>query len=94
MQDVLFSVSSFPVADFEYIRHVDTDCFLYNDLQGIGSNPASDHENCKQWCADNNNCAGFTVWSGICHFKNHKCEGNMFGAIGVNLYLKQESPPA
>ena len=88
MQDVIFSVSSFLVAGFVYIRRKAADCLFRNDLHDMYYE-ASDYENCKQWCADHNDCGGFAVWSEKCYFKALSCVENIFGATAVDLYLKK-----
>ena len=50
------------------------DCLFGNDLDFLGSDGTSDHNNCKEWCNNNDNCEGFAVSEqNSCYFKTYEC---------------------
>ena len=78
----------FVFVEYQYIRRETTDCITGYDLFVLSGDSASDNEHCKQWCADNNDCGGFTVWSGDCFFKNQNCAADLHPQPGSTVYLK------
>ena len=76
------------ISEYRFIRQDDKDCFPY-DLYDMNSNAASDYENCKQWCTDNNDCAGFVERSDNCYFKRLACRDDIVNQTNARLYLKE-----
>ena len=68
--------------------HQDMDCLNHHDLHTI-RRTGSGRIECKQWCEDNDQCAGFTVVGNNCYFKNLTCYDNLFSYAGRNVYLKK-----
>ena len=58
-----------------YILHHGVECFLDNTIHKISAE--LEFENCKQWCTDNNQCGGFTIYKDECYFKNQSCKNNL-----------------
>ena len=57
----------------------------------MNSEPATDNQHCKDWCASQDDCGGFTLLHGTCHFKGSDCKDEISSLFGAVLYLKQSS---
>ena len=57
----------------------------------MGLSTALDFENCKQWCSNNTDCGGFTVYNYAAYFKDLSCKNSMFGSLGRSTFIKQEN---
>lgn len=69
-----------------YIIHQGVECFLKNTIHRI----RSEVEGCKQWCSDNYQCGGFTVYKSDCYFKNIDCKNNLVTFNHRTTYIKQK----
>ena len=65
------------------------DCLYNQNLHHLTSDQASGYENCKEWCADNTDCGGFTGSGDNCYFKRLACKDNVFAQSHTHLYLKE-----
>ena len=74
-------------SDTVFVEHTDTDCLNQDDLDNMAS--TSDAEPCKEWCARNEMCGGFTVWNGACYFKELHCKDDLIWGQYVVTYLKE-----
>ena len=57
----------------------------------MGLSTALDFENCKQWCSNNTDCGGFTVYNYAAYFNDLSCKNSMFGSLGRSTFIKQEN---
>ena len=73
-----------------YIKHQDKDCLWGNNIHKMSLSSALDFENCKNWCNNNANCGGFTVYRYTAYFKNQSCKTSMFSSEGIIIFVKQE----
>ena len=76
----------------EYQKHENLDCLQRNDLHSLRSNGTTNHENCVEWCNNNNSsCAGFALHKlkNTCYFKSYDCENDLTNTDGTDLYLKR-----
>ena len=72
-------------ADVHFVIQDHTDCNRFDDIKIL---PSDDLETCKIWCAENQNCGGFTVNDGRCWFKDTSCDQDIHSQA-TTLYLKQ-----
>ena len=72
------------------MRYENTDCLWVENLHYMTTGTASYFEICKQWCADHNDCAGFTGLGERCFFKSRTCVRDLFRADKRDVYLKQK----
>ena len=73
---------------YRFTRRDTQDCLFRDYLDSMTSNPESDYEGCKQWCADNTDCGGITAMGDNCNFKGLACKDNVFDYWSL-LFLKE-----
>ena len=57
------------------MEHSNFGCLYGIDLNTW--NGISDIEPCKEWCGQNDQCGGFFVTGGRCHFKGLQCRHDL-----------------
>ena len=72
----------------DYISFRNKDCLHNNNIHPLNSNQ-SNHENCSEWCRNNSNCGGYTLYKNKCYFKNRNCKNNLFENQGRSTFIKQ-----
>ena len=79
----------FDFVGYSFTQNSDQDCLIDRDLHFIASDSSSDYENCKQWCANNNDCGAFTVWNEECYVKRLACKVDLRMKQNARVYLKE-----
>ena len=74
-------------SDTVFLQHENTDCLIGRDLDFM--TVTSDVEPCKEWCARNETCGGFTLWDSYCYFKLLECKDDLRSKPAGVLYLKE-----
>ena len=69
--------------------HDNSDCLFNQNLHHMTSSQDSDYEDCKKWCADNNDCGGFAGAGDDCYFKRLACKDAVLIKANAHLYLKK-----
>ena len=73
-----------------YLKHEKSGCLPGNDLHSMTSDGTPHHDNCVEWCNNNINCGGFTVFRrSTCYFKSWECGNDIINKTYVVLYLKR-----
>ena len=78
----------FLTVQYRYKKHEKSDCLFRQDMHILIRDGTSDHENCKQWCNNNDDCYGFTVYGTRCFFKTVACANDITYGRAI-LYTKQ-----
>ena len=73
----------------EFLKFPSRDCLYYNNIHSLASNEHPDYGNCRNWCQNDNRCGGFTIYHGVCYFKNKNCKNDLFKHYGRSTFLIQ-----
>ena len=60
-----------------------------SDLHTVTSSRDLDYEDCKQWCADNNECRGFAGTGDNCYFKGLACKDDAYPKPATQIFFKK-----
>ena len=69
------------------MEHPNSDCLYNNDLDAIIG--ISDIEPCKKWCAQSDQCGGFTRGIENCYLKGLQCRQDLISSSVGFVYLKE-----
>ena len=75
----------------EYVKYEDKDCLRFSDIHHLRLDGAFDYGKCIEWCNNDDNCGGFTLWYDACYFKSQACQDNIISIDNGDLYIRQGS---